>query len=214
MRNLLAGLAIPTVLATCASAQQPPKPPKPPVPAVALATAALAGQSVAVLPLTLVVSDPRIPGTSGPEARRVLLRWADSLLGEVLAERASEVTWLLPDALRRTAARAPGLLPSPDQMGQSVLRSHQLKEVPDPLRSSLRQLLALSGGARFALVPAALYLDSAPADSLRIQLAAVLVDGRLGRILWRTLAPGQGATAEQAYRAALATMLPGDPSAP
>lgn len=184
------------------------KPPKPKVPAAPLATAGLAGQSVAVLPLTMVVGDPRVPGTTGPKARAALLVWGDSLLGDVLAERAPEVKWMLPAALRRTAQRAAGMLPSPDQMGQSIMRSARLKDVPDPLRSYLRQLLALSGGARYALIPAALYLSPVGSDSLSVELAAVLADGRLGRVMWRTLATGKGETADQAYHAALGTILP------
>jgi len=194
------------------AAQQ--KPPKPKVPALALATAGLAGQGVAVLPLTMVVGDPRVPGTSGPAARAKLVQWADSLLGDALAERAPEVTWMLPPELRRIAKRAVGMLPSPDRMGQSVMRSASLKEVPDPLRSYLRQLLALSGGSRYALIPAALYLTPASGDSLTVQLSAILTDGRVGRVVWRTLAAGTGETADAAFRAALATMFPPDPSAP
>lgn len=210
-RSTLAVLALLTV-PTVAPAQQ--KQAKPQTPAIALATGGLAGQGVAVLPLTMVVGDPRVPGTSGPKARAALQAWADSLLGDALAERAPEVSWLLPPALRRTAQRAAGLLPKPDQMGQSVMRSPGLKDLPDPLRSYVRQLLALSDGARFALIPAALYLSPAPGDSLKVQLAAVLADGRLGRVVWRTLAVGQGETADAAYRAALATLFPPDPAAP
>lgn len=206
---VLLGLA----LATPACAQKP-KDAKNPTPALALATDALAGQIVVVLPLTMVVSDPRIPGGSGPEARARTLRWADSLLGDMLLERAPEAQWVLPPALRNTAARAVGLLPSPDQMGQSVMRSPSLSTTPDPLRGYLRQLLALSGGARYALVPAALYLTPGTGDSLTVQLAAVLTDGRLGRVLWRTLAVGKGETADQAFRAALATIIASDAPTP
>ncbi len=208
LRTLLLGwvLAAPLV-----SQQQQAKPR---VPAIPLAVAGLAGQGVVVLPLTMVVGDPRVPGTSGPKARATLMLWADSLLADALAERAPEVTWVLPAVLRNTARRAPGLLPSPDQMGQSVMRSPSLKDLPDPMRNYVRQLLALSGGARYALIPATLYLSPAGGDSLTVQLAAVLADGRLGRVVWRTLAVGRGETADAAYRAALATMFPPDPSAP
>lgn len=207
-------LAVLSVLAVPAAAQKAQKQPKPKVPAIPLATAGLAGQGVVVLPLTMVVGDPRVPGTSGPKARATLIQWADSALGDFLAEHAPEVRWQLPPELRRTAGRAPGLLPSPDQMGQSVMRAPDLKDVPDPLRAYLRQLLALSGGARFALIPAALYLQPAGGDSLSVQLAAVLADGRLGKVVWRTMAVGRGETADLAYRAALATLFPPDPSAP
>src|ERR1051325_9460095 len=178
----------------------------PPVRAVGLATAGLAGQTVAVLPLTMAVSDPRIPGGTGPRARALLLRWADSLLADALLERATEVKWLLPPDLRRIAQRSGGLMPSPDRMGQAGMRAPALKEVPDPLRRYIRQLVALSGGARYALIPAALYLTPAPGDSLTVQLAAVLADGRLGRVVWRTLAVGRGGTATDALPAAPGTV--------
>jgi len=211
-RSLRTLLLFCCALPAAVSAQQ--KPAKPKVPAIPLAVAGLAGQGVAVLPLTMVVGDPRVPGTSGPKARATLMLWADSLLGDALVERAPEVSWVLPAALRNTARRAPGLLPSPDQMGQSVMRSPGLKDLPDPMRNYVRQLLALSGGARYALIPASLYLSPAGGDSLTVQLSAVLADGRLGRVVWRTVAVGHGETADAAYRAALATMFPPDPAAP
>jgi len=212
LRTVSTVLTVLTVLTVPTLGQQ--KPIKPKVPAIPLAVAGLAGQGVAVLPLTMVVGDPRVPGTAGPKARATLILWADSLLADVLMERAPEVTWVLPPALRNTARRAPGMLPSPDQMGQSVMRSPGLKDLPDPMRNYVRQLLALSGGARYALIPASLYLSPGGGDSLVVQLAAVLADGRLGRVVWRTLAVGRGETADAAYRAALATLFPPDPSAP
>ena len=209
----LRSLVLLTLAATPACAQQR-KPSKTPEPIVALATDGLAGQLVAVLPLTMVVSDPRIPGATGLEARTRTMRWADSLLGDVLLERAPEVQWILPPALRHTAERAVGVMPSPDKMGQSVMRSPGLKSVPDPLRAYLRQLVALSGGARFALIPAVLYLTPGPSDSITVQLSAVLADGRLGRVVWRTMAKGTGETAEQALRVALSTILASDAAPP
>src|SRR3990172_6374992 len=111
MRTVLTVLTVLSV-PTLGTAQEKPKAQ---VPAVALATAGLAGANPAGRPLPV-------------------LGWADSLLGEVLSERAPEVTWVLPPSLRSTARRATGLLSSPDQMGQAVMRAPNLKEVPDPLR--------------------------------------------------------------------------------
>jgi hypothetical protein len=202
------------VLTAAPACAQQRKQSKTPEPVVALATDGLAGQLVAVLPLTMVVSDPRIPGPTGLEARTRTMRWADSLLGDALLERAPEVEWILPPALRHTAERAVGVMPSPDKMGQSVMRSAELKNVPDPLRAYIRQLVALSGGARFALIPAALYLTPGASDSITVQLSAVLADGRLGRVVWRTMAKGTGETAEQALRVALATILTSDAPPP
>ena len=171
MRTLLGVLAV--AVPSLVTAQQ-----KPAVPAIPLATAGLSGQPVAVLPLTVLVADPSVPGTSGTEARTTLLRWADSLLGEVLMERAPEVSWVLPPKLRARARASGGLVPSPDHLGQGVMRAPNLKEVPDPLRANLRQLLALAGGARYALIPAAMGIAPAESsgESLTVELAAVLAD--------------------------------------
>lgn len=197
------------------SAQKPPPPQKPAVPAIGLSTTGLAGQMVTVLPLTMVVSDPRIPGGGGPKARAALMQWADSLLNDALLERAPEVDWVFPPALRRAAARAAGMMPSPDRMGQAVMRSPNLKEMPDPLRSYLRQLVALAGGARFALIPAAMWITPAAGDTVGVELSAVLTDARVGKVVWRTLAAGKGTTVADAYHAALATILAdGAPPAP
>jgi hypothetical protein len=196
------------------SAQKAPAPQKPAVPAIGLSTAGLAGQMVTVLPLTMVVSDPRVPGGQGPKARAVLMRWADSLFNDVLLERAPEVDWIFPPALRRAAARAAGMMPSPDRMGQAVMRSPNLKEMPDPLRSYMRQLVALAGGARFALIPAAMWITPAAGDTVTVELSAVLADARVGKVMWRTLAAGKGETVADAYRFALATILAADGTAP
>ena len=197
------------------SAQKAPAPQKPAVPAIGLSTTGLAGQMVTVLPLTMVVSDARVPGGTGPKARAALMLWADSLLNDALLERAPEVDWVFPPALRRAAARAAGMMPSPDKMGQSVMRSPNLREMPDPLRSYIRQLVALAGGARFALIPAAMWITPATGDTVAVELSAVLTDARVGKVVWRTLAAGKGETVADAYHAALATILAdGTPPAP
>jgi hypothetical protein len=104
------------------------------------------------------------------------------------------------------------MIPNPDQLGHAVMRSPNLQDVPDPLRSYLRQLLGMAGGARYAFIPAALSLAPAGVngDSLSVSLSAVLTDGRLGKVVWRTLAVGAGESAEEAYQNALATLFPSD----
>jgi hypothetical protein len=190
------------------------KPQKPASPAIGLSTTGLAGQMVTVLPLTMVVTDTRIPGTAGPKARAGILRWADSVFNDALTERAPEVDWVFPPALRRATTRAGGLLPSPDRMGQSVMRSSNMKDTPDPLRSYIRQLVALAGGARYALIPAAMWITPTRSDTLVVELSAVLTDARTGKVMWRTLAAGRGETMADAYHAALATILAADGTPP
>jgi hypothetical protein len=176
-----------------------------------LATTALAGQTIAVLPITLVVADPALESDSlyvRYKDRRTALLRADSLLGEGFQARSPEVNWVLPPQLRKIARRAAGVVEDPDQMGQAILRAPNLAKVPDPLRSSIRSLVALVGG-RLALVPASVGFGPEPNGRIRADLSLVLADSRSGKVLWRTLAYGRGASPDQALNAAVAAVLPG-----
>jgi hypothetical protein len=200
-------LGVLALVACSAHAQEQPKP----LPAVqTLSTAPLAGQTIVVLPITLVVADPTLePDTlyhPYRERRAALLR-ADSLVGAGLQARGPEVKWVLPPELRKIARRSAGFVDDPDQMGQAILRSPGLTKVPDPLRSSVRGLVAMVDG-RIALVPASLGFGPEPNGQIRADLTLVLADGRNGRILWRSVAYGRGANPDQALSAALAAVLP------
>ena len=142
-----------------------------PVPTAPLPTAGIAAQQVGVLPLTLVAAEDSLHWEALVGERRAALAKGDSVLGALLQARAPEVTWLLPDALRRAARRAPGIAPDPDQMGSAILlhpTKQQPEMVPDPLRNELRTLAALAGGGggRYVLVPAGLIFrrTGGPAD--------------------------------------------------
>jgi hypothetical protein len=175
-----------------------------------LATGQLAGQTIAVLPLTLVVADPAVESDSlyaQYRKRPAGLLHADSLINEEIRARSPEVNWVFPPQLRKVARRSAGFVEDPDQMGQAVLRSPNFSKVPDPLRSSLRGLVALVDG-RFALVPASLGFGPEPNGQIRADLTLVLADARSGKILWRSLAYGRGASPDQALDAAVAAVLP------
>jgi hypothetical protein len=105
------------------------------------------------------------------------------------------------------ARRAAGFVPDPDDMGQALLRAPKLTVIPDPLRSSLRTLLAIADG-RLALVPAALGFGPEPAGGIRADLSLVVGDARTGKVMWRSLALGRGKTPDEALNAALAAVLP------
>jgi hypothetical protein len=189
------------VLALPLAAQQVPMLPVP--------TEGLSGQEVAVMPLTLVATDPTLQTDTSfaHRDRRATLSWADSLIGEALVGRAPEVRWVLPPELRKVARRAPGIVNDPDQMGQALLRSPKLRNVPDPLRSSLRNLMAVVGG-RVAMVPAALGFTPDSARRVRAELSLVAADTRTGKVLWRSVALGSGPTPDAALAAALEAVLP------
>ena len=83
MRPLSFAVLLFALPACAARAQQKPDLPTP------LATEGLAGQSVTVLPLTMAVTDPRLPG-SGPATRAATIAWADSLIADMLCHRSSD----------------------------------------------------------------------------------------------------------------------------
>lgn len=207
MRKSLSLLVLAAVVGCGGGGSQTPEPPKPsPLLNIPMATPVLAGQKVAVLPLTLAVPDLALAGDSLLGSRARVLPWADSMIGEALMGRAPEVTWVGPAELRRAARRATGLATDPDHMGHAMLRDPLFKVVPDPLRSQLRTLVALID-ARYALVPASLVFLKEPAG-IKAELNFVLVDARTGTPAWRSIATGGGPDAAMALRVALANILP------
>ena len=201
-----------------------------PAPTAPLPTAGIAAQQVAITPLTLVVAEDSLRWQVLVGERRTALARADSVIGSLLKERAPEVTWLLPDDLRRAARRAPGIAPDPDQMGTSILLRGGGREemVPDPLRNELRTLAALvgAGGGRFMLVPAGLVYRRAttgagsagaqhaaplPRGLATAELTIVMVDVRTGRVGFRTVARGEGDEPWTALTRAVKSLTPGLP---
>jgi hypothetical protein len=187
-----------------------------PAPTLPLPTAGLAGQRVSLYPLTLIAAEDSLHWDALIADRRNTLTRGDSVIVSLLTGRAPEVTWITPAELRRDARRAVGIATDPDQMGNAILRAEELEIVPDPLRTQLRSLTALGGG-RFAVVPAALvykrrpHTPAAPLLGATAELSIVMVDVRLGRVVWRTVARGEGADAWTALSAAVKGLTPGLP---
>jgi hypothetical protein len=181
-----------------------------PVPTLPLPTAGIAGQPVAVYPLTLLVSEEGLDWQAYFADRRAALDRGDSIIAALLVERSPEVTWVLPAELRRAASRAPGVLANPDQMGTALLRGPQADRIPDPLRSQMRSLNGVVAD-RFALVPAALLFRKAENGRGTAELAIVMADVRSGLVGWRTVARGDGGDPWEALRVAFKTLTPGLP---
>ncbi|GBD32327.1 MAG: hypothetical protein KatS3mg081_1934 [Gemmatimonadales bacterium] len=181
-----------------------------PAPVAPLPTAGLAGQRVAVYPLTMVGAADELGWRDLLSPRRAALDRADSVVAEELSARAPEVTWILPDELRRAARRGQPMLTDPDQMATALLRSPELRIVPDPLRSQMRALTAVAAD-RYALVPASLVFLPDESGQARAELTVVLIDVRTGEIGWRTVARGVGSAPWEALRAAIKALTPGLP---
>jgi hypothetical protein len=221
-RNLRNGAwAVTLGLATACGRKQGETVPQPTAP---LPTAGMAAQPVDVLPLTLFAADEGLHWQAQLADRRTALTRADSIIGALLAARAPEVTWVLPNELRRAARRAPGVAPDPDQLGTALLfRARTLKVVPDPLRSELRTLSALagSGSARYALLPVGLVFtrprvqpgtQPAPVGGPgTAELTVVITDVRTGVIGFRTVARGDGDDPWSALTRAMKSLTPGLP---
>ena len=174
-----------------------------------LSTPALAGQSVPVLTLGSYAVDSALGADTllaGWRSRAEAVTRFDLILGTYLSDNAPDVKWVLPADLRKLARRAPNLVPDPDRMGHAVMASTRLRRVTEPLASRLRQLVAYTD-ARQALLPSGLTLRSDP-QGVEAEIAAELVDARLGNVLWRTFAVGKGRSPDAAVRAAVATMVP------
>jgi hypothetical protein len=175
-----------------------------------LVAEAIAGQTVVILPANMVVVEPTVAAGTLISDRTVLLRWADSLIAETFAARAPEVKWILPADLRRMYRRSGGILPDPDRMGQSILRTWGIEKVPDPLRGNLRRLVAFANESRYIFVPASLVFSADSSGVLRVELSAALADGRSGQVKWRSVATGRDGTPDQVLGKALATIFPVD----
>lgn len=175
-------------------------------PVAPLSVMPFTGQKVPVLPMTYLIVPAELAGDSAVSPRARGLAWADSAFGEFLQTRMPEVTWVLPAELRRVARRAPGMVGDPDKLGQASLRNPRLGTVPDPLRSSLRSLAAITD-SRYVLVPTSVTFDGAP-GTVRADASFVLADARTGAVVWRAVPRGEGPTAAAAYEAAVLQIAP------
>ena len=210
VRRCAAALAV-LVAAACGGHQAEPEhvTPEPPQ-AAPLPTAGISGQDVAVYPLTMVIAAENLHWDTLLGTRKAQIEKADSLLGALLQERSPEVNWALPPKLRRAAEQAPGLLTNPDQMATSLLRGPEQTQIPDPLRSQMRQLNGVAN-ARYALIPASLFFVKAKSGQGRAELTLVMADVRTGLIGWRTVATAEGTDPWTALRLAIKSLVPGLP---
>jgi hypothetical protein len=177
------------------------------IPPLPLPTLSLAGRTVSLYPLTMLLPEVALRWDSVLSPHTAALRHADSLIEQAFTQRAPEVQWILPEALRRAARRAPGLLPDPEQLGTAVMRDPRLSRLPDPLRSQLRMLTGAAGD-RWAMIPASLlfYRDSTGAG--RAELTLVLADVRTGDVAWRSVGKGVADAPWPALHQALETIVP------
>jgi hypothetical protein len=168
---------------------------------------AFAGRQIALYPATLVAADAQLGWGDALGVRTERASHADSVLADFLVERVPEIDWVLPASLRAGAARAPGILTSPDKMGTAMLRAEGLDKIPDPLRSQMRNLTGVVAD-RYALVPAVVAFLPAAEGRGTAEVTLVMVDVRFGTITWRTVARGEADAPWDAMWEALKTLTP------
>jgi len=166
----------------------------------------LAGLSALLLPVGSVVFGDSVASLA---ARRAdLLERATAVLDSVLRRDAGAVTWQNQDSIRRALRRSPGIgAADPSRLPTGFLLARRVEAVPDPLWSSLRAVVALTG-ARMALVPVAVKLDGRD-GAVTATYAMALIDVRRGELAWRGQVTGQpAASAEAALISAAVAAVP------
>jgi hypothetical protein len=183
-RVSLAALGTIAALAACA------KPPKPAPPSAGVTVsptplASLAGQRIIVLPVHYLRATDTL-GLTTPLARpHDFLRSLDDEIAFAMAERGLRSQWVFPEDLARIAKRNAGHSADPYALAAEVLRPtgpRRIPQLPDPLASQLRSLVALSD-ARYALFPVEVRFENVGTTG-RAVLHVALIDARASNIRW------------------------------
>jgi hypothetical protein len=97
-------------------------------------------------------------------------------------------------------------------MATALLRAPGVRQIPDPLWSQMRTLMAVAGD-RYAMVPASLVfvLGSGEGATGRAELTVALADVRSGVVGWRTVAHAEAGDPWDALRRAIRALTPGLP---
>ncbi|MEX2466203.1 MAG: hypothetical protein WD995_04795 [Gemmatimonadota bacterium] len=115
---------------------------------------------------------------------------ADAELLFGLRSRASEVTWVPPEALERALSRSPSLnartrgLPVGQFLAAEVLR------IGDPLFGEIYRLSALTGAQAAVLPVRAELIRNPDEDDPRVRITVALIETRTGRVGWFAILEG------------------------
>ncbi|MEK6768902.1 MAG: hypothetical protein AABY85_07945 [Gemmatimonadota bacterium] len=131
------------------------------------------------------------------DARRLaLIEVANAALDTALRRDAREVSWMGLPEQRRAARRSPTLGVDPDRLPTVHLAGPRVQRVPEPLWSGIRTLVAMTG-ARMAIVPAVVRITGHP-GALTAEYVLVVVDARIGEVLWRGRVVGAASSTAEA----------------
>lgn len=185
------------------SARVSPEDPFATIPVAPLPVASLAGSSALLMVVGgIVVGDSANPLAELGARRLELVETANATLDTALRRDAREVSWMGLAEQRRAARRSPTLGVDPDRLPTAFLVGPGVQRVPEPLWSGIRTLVAMTG-ARMAIVPAAARISGHP-GALTAEYVLVVVDARIGEVLWRGRAVGASSLTVEAALASAA----------
>ena len=168
---------------------------------------AFASQKLAVMPVQFLRADSLAPVKAAAWA--AVRKELDYSVGSAIAARGIGRKWPYAADIVRMAKRNSDYVTDPYSLGAAGLRDARQK-VGDPapmvVINNLRSLIAL-GDSRFALIPVDLRF-SRQGGVVRPVLHLVVVDGRVGQIVWFADVPGDaGPTFASAEIGALAQRI-------
>jgi hypothetical protein len=173
-----------------------------------LPVGALAGGSVLILPVgVLVLSDSAALDRDLVARRYALSAEAGSSLDSAFRRGAPNVKWLGLAEQRRAIRLAPALGVDPARLETDYLISPHVESMVDPLWAQLRTMTALMD-TRTAVAPAGVRIDRRSGGYVA-EFVLVLVDPRSGKVLGRGRTVGAVAsTPEAALASAAAATVP------
>jgi hypothetical protein len=157
-------------------------------PAPAPAEHSLAGtaaQHVAVLPTYAVRVMPGL-GWSLPSPAD-MRRQMDADIVAAMDDRGLRKSWVFPEQLAQSYRRNVNYAVDPYELAEEPLRSPALDydtQLPDPIASQIRTIVALQADVRLVLAPVELRFEKA-GSAARGVLHLVLLDARASRMLWK-----------------------------
>jgi len=112
----------------------------------------------------------------------------DDELAFALSDRGVKKVWVFPDAIDRMAKRNEPYAPDPHAMAAQWLRFPGPKrlpqQVPDPIASELRTLVALQDGGQLVLLPVELRFEPIPNGQECLVLRFVIFDAVRAKIIY------------------------------
>lgn len=145
----------------------------------------LAAEQMLVLPVQYLTFADSLGWSQNAPPSRAYLNTVDDEIAFALEQRGLKGRWTMVPDLVRSVARNPGYAPDPHSLAAAAIRIGAKGagfELPEPLASQLRSLIALTD-ARYVLFPVELKLTGSGGYGHAI-LHLVVIDARRSQVDW------------------------------